>query len=70
MSGVWTLQSPRVSLEKYQEDGVVIVPNKFNSSEFLAYVRYANDNININEETRDGKGTLRQTAALPEKHSG
>jgi len=32
-----------------------MIPRSFGSAKFLGYVRYVNDNLNINPETLDGK---------------
>ena len=53
-------------IKKYFENGEVFVPSNFVGSELPGYIMYANDNIDINEETLDGKGTFHafQTAAF------
>ena len=53
------------ALNNYAQHGVII-PSNFLNAQLPGYIRYANDNIDINEETLDGKGTFHasQTAAF------
>lgn len=44
-------------LQQYADSGVVFAPDNFVYAKQPGYIRYANDNININEETLDGQDT-------------
>lgn len=46
------------ALKRYFENGEVYIPLNFVNASFPGYIMYANDNIDINEETLDGKGTF------------
>lgn len=54
------------ALKRYFENGEVYIPLNFVNASLPGYIMYANDNIDINEETLDGKGTFHasQTAAF------
>ena len=45
-------------LQKYNENGNVLVPRNFHGNSVASYTRYAVDNIDINEETLSGMGTF------------
>ena len=53
-------------IERSSAHGNITIPSNFSEDNLQGYVRYANDNIDINEETLDGKGTFHasQTAAF------
>lgn len=44
------------AIKHYFENGKVFVPLNFVGAKLPGYIMYANDNIDINEETLDGKG--------------
>lgn len=46
------------ALKRYFENGEVYIPLNFVNASLLGYIMYANDNIDINVETLDGKGTF------------
>jgi len=54
------------ALKRYFESDEVYVPLNFVSASLPGYIMYANDNMDINEETLDGRETLHasQTAAF------
>lgn len=54
------------ALQRFVKNKNTIIPRNFLNVEMSGYVRYATDNIDINEETLDGKGTFHacQTAAF------
>ena len=54
------------AVNQYFKNGEVYVPHNFLGAKLPGYIMYANDNIDINEETLDGKGTFHasQTAAF------
>ena len=54
------------AMKRYFENGEVYIPLNFVNASLPGYITYANDNIDINEETLDGKGTFHasQTAAF------
>lgn len=56
-------------LKQYFDNDNVLIPHNFMSAKLPGYIRYANDNIDINEETLDGIGTFHasQTAAFRRK---
>ena len=60
------------AVKQYQANGEVFMPMNFMDAKLPGYVTYANDNIDINEETLDGKGTFHasQTAAFRRQESG
>lgn len=45
-------------LQHYQENGHIFIPSNITNLRLPGYIRFANDNIDINEETLDGKGTF------------
>lgn len=53
-------------LQRYEDQGQVIIPLNFMHTALPGYLRYANDNIDINVESLDGKGSFHasQTAAF------
>lgn len=56
-------------LEEHLANSGVIIPSNFMKAKFCGYIRFANDNIDINEETLDGTGTFHasQTVAFRKK---
>ena len=54
------------AVKQYFDNGRVFIPQNFVNVKLPGYIMYANDNIDINEETLDGKGTFHasQTAAF------
>ncbi|KAK1895875.1 (-)-kolavenyl diphosphate synthase TPS10 chloroplastic [Dissostichus eleginoides] len=54
------------AVKQYFDNGRVFIPQNFVNAKLPGYIMYANDNIDINEETLDGKGTFHasQTAAF------
>ncbi|XP_051734442.1 uncharacterized protein LOC127504083 isoform X1 [Ctenopharyngodon idella] len=54
------------AMKRYFENGEVYIPLKFVNASLPGYIMYANDNIDINEESLDRKGTFHasQTAAF------
>ena len=54
------------AIEAYYRNGNVFIPSNFQYAQFNGYINFANDNIDINEETLSGKGTFHasQTVAL------
>ena len=45
-------------LEQYEAHGKIFIPSNITHLKLPGYLRFANDNIDINEETLDGKGTF------------
>ena len=42
----------------YKQNSNVIIPTGFSNGSYSGYIKYANDNFVLNEETLDGKGTF------------
>ena len=60
-------------LQRYRESGNVFVPRNFTgTTDPAGYIRFAVDNIDINEETLNGMGTFHatQVAAFHRKEEG
>ena len=45
-------------LKRYEENGHIFIPSNITNLRLPGYIRFANDNIDINEETLDEKGTF------------
>ena len=45
-------------LERYEKNGHIFIPSNIINLRLPGYIRFANDNIDINEETLDRKGTF------------
>ena len=42
----------------YEQNSNVIIPTGFSNGSYSGYIRYANGNFDLNEETLDSKGTF------------
>ena len=56
-------------ISRYYDQRNLMIPRSFGSAKFLGYVRYANDNLDINPETLAGKNSFHvsQTVAYSTK---